>query len=148
MKKLLFAFALTASFGISQAQSVDVFVNLTDVASISIAGIATIDVNTMDEWTGAVQTIGNTITGTTTTTSGLSSINITSGLGWGFPQLDDAVVASFNGRNFWHGEPTPQPLAEGVNAFSGYFYTRGGVSLLGVPAGSYVATYDFIISTI
>ena len=146
MKKLLFAFALTASCGIAKAQSVDVTVNLTDVASISIGGVASLEVNTIAHWTGVTEAISATITGTTSTTSEGYGINITSATGWGIPQLDDAVVAYFNGGNYWHGEPNPKPLAQGVNAFSGYFYTRNGVSLMGVPAGAHNATYDFIIS--
>ena len=151
MKKFFIALGLVASFGVANAQSdfasVDLTVNLNPVASIELVGSASIDVNTIDDWTGANLVYSNTILGTTTTTGSSSNLDIMGGF-FAEPTLDMAIDLVVNGVNHAHGilngHFTSVPVAIGVQPLDVTFHTNG-TNLLGVPASSYFTVYDFYV---
>ena len=155
MKKFFIALGLVASFGAANAQSdfasVDLTVNLNPIASIELAGSATLDINTIEEWTGASTVQSNAIFGTTTTTGSSSYLDVMS-LGFGYFELDQAITMDlFTGFTSYSISTMDLnfglfgmglPIENNVQPIEVSFRTNGA-SLLGVPAGSYFNLYDF-----
>lgn len=156
MKKLITVFILfcfsIVSFGQSDFSSIDLTVNLNPVVSIELErATALITFNTIEEWTGETGVWSGVVNGVATSTGSNGFFTISGG-DFGNSRLNEGIGVGVWTPLTWRGWSSNEvllgqaiiPVESGVHDIDIQFWSTK-TNLLGVPAGSYLATYDFQI---
>ncbi len=147
MKKVLFSFILMMTVGLLCAQEVTLEVNLQEGSYVDISGVASLNVQTPDQWNGTELVSSNLIAGTAFCSSNselmvectemFEDLFLMMGLefsvegGLTFPFIEIIL-----------GSTGIMTCEQGVSPFNVYFSTNG-MSLEGIDPGTHVATFMF-----